>query len=74
MENTVAVLKELLKSKKFAVALITVVAVLVAKLGYHIDEQEILTVLSPILAYITGQGIADIGKEKAKIEQAGKDQ
>ena len=41
------------------------------KYGLEIPTEELTTVLSPLLAYIVGQGIADVGKEKARIEKAG---
>lgn len=41
---------------------------LLAHLGFDIDGGALLAILSPFLAAIGGQGIADIGKEKAKIE------
>lgn len=59
---------DLLKSKKFKAAIVGLVVALAGKVGLDLDEAALLTILSPILAYIAGQGLADIGKEKAKIE------
>lgn len=58
----------LLTSKKFQAALVGLIVAIVAKVGLDLDEQALLTVLSPILTYIAGQAVADIGKEKAKAE------
>ena len=60
---------DLLKSKKFQVAVAGVIVAALGKLGLDMDEETILLVLSPIIAYILGQGVADIGKEQAKIEE-----
>lgn len=59
---------ELLKSKKFKAAIAGLVVALAGKIGLGLDEAALLTILSPILTYIAGQSAADIGKEKAKIE------
>ena len=60
---------DLLKSKKFQVAVAGVIVAALGKLGLDMDEETILLVLSPIIAYILGKGVADIGKEQAKIEE-----
>ena len=39
------------------------------KYGLDLPPEELTAILSPVLAYILGQGIADVGKEKARIEQ-----
>lgn len=36
-----------------------------------LSETQLAAALLPLVAYIIGQGIADTGKEKAKIEQQG---
>jgi uncharacterized membrane protein (DUF441 family) len=59
---------DLIKSKKFQAAAVGVIVAIAGKAGLDLDEASLLTILSPILAYIAGQGLADIGKEKAKIE------
>ena len=63
---------DILQSKKFQASLVGLLVVIVGKAGFELDEQALLTVLSPILAYIGGQAVADIGKEKAKAEAAAK--
>ena len=57
---------DLLKSKKFQASLVGLIVAMVGRIGLNLDEQALLTVLSPILTYIVGQAMADIGKEKAK--------
>ena len=59
---------EILKSKKFQAALAGVIVALAADQSLDLDTEQILLILSPILTYIAGQGLADIGKERAKIE------
>ena len=61
---------DILQSKKFQASLVGLLVVIVGKAGYNLDEQALLTILSPILTYIGGQAVADIGKEKAKAEAA----
>ena len=61
---------EILQSKKFIAAIIASVLGIV---GVYLDipMQDILVIIAPLGAYTVGQGIADIGKEKAKVEQNG---
>lgn len=58
-------IKGLLASKKFLMAILTVVAWLVARKGYAMDVDETFALISPLIAAIVGQGIADVGKGKA---------
>lgn len=60
---------DLLRSKKFQTSLVGVLVALLAHLGFDLDGTALLTVISPIIASIAGQGVADIGKEKAKVEK-----
>lgn len=61
-------LKTLLGSKKFIVALAGVLFVLLNELaGLDISEAAVLQILGIVTAYILGQGVADIGKEAAKV-------
>ena len=62
-------IKTLFTSKKFIASLIGVGVVIGAHFGLALDQESIMVALSPILAYILGQGIADTGKEKAKVER-----
>jgi hypothetical protein len=65
---------ELFKSKKFVVAMIgvatVVVVALLAKLGVPIPEDDVNKALMLLGTYVLGQGVADIGKERAKTEAA----
>lgn len=60
----------ILESKKFQAA---VVAVFLAFAGYlaGFSTEQVLTLIGPILIYIGGQGLADVGKEKARMETQG---
>lgn len=49
------------KSKKFWMAIAGVVAVVVSSF-FGIAEDKVLEILSVIIAYILGQGLADLGK------------
>lgn len=63
-------LKEALTSKKFLTTIVTVLGSGIAShLGVSIDQ--IVIIISPVMAYVVGQGIADNGKERIKndIEQ-----
>lgn len=60
MEN----LKQALTSKKFIAAIAGVIVALVARVGIDLDTEATATILSPIVAYIVGQGIADFGKHR----------
>ena len=59
---------DILKSKKFQAALVSLVVVIAGKAGFNLDEAALLTIISPFLTYIAGQAVADVGKEKAKVE------
>ena len=53
------------KSKKFLMAIGGVIAQVVMYF-LSVPIEVSMAILSPIIAFIVGQGIADIGKEKAK--------
>lgn len=57
-------IRDLLSSKKFLVAAISVIAHVAGRYGFDVDQEAMLTLLSPLYAYIVGQGIADAGKHK----------
>ena len=62
-------MKDLLASKKFRAALLALVSMIAVKLGApETTVSELSLLVSPLIAYIVGQGVADIGKEKAKVE------
>lgn len=58
-------LKNLLASKKFTVALFATLAWAVSLVGLDASPEQVGAVLSPLYAYILGQGIADSAKPKA---------
>jgi len=61
--------KELLASKKFKVLLLAVItAVTGAIQGAVTWKEAFVAIMASAVAYLTAQGIADVGKEKAKIE------
>lgn len=65
MGNAIA---DLLKSKKAITAIAAAVVAAGAKLGWDVTTEELMPILTPLMAYIVGQGIADHGKEAAKIK------
>lgn len=60
----------LLSSKKFVMAILSVIAFIAAKKGFDFDTAAAFTAISPMLAAIVGQGIADHGKSAAEINAA----
>ena len=62
-------LVELLKSKKALTAIAAAIVAGAAKIGWDVSTDELIPILTPIMAYVVGQGIADHGKERAKIEK-----
>ena len=54
--------RDLLSSKKFVAAIAATIAAGMMKIGWEIETASILSVISPIIAYILGQGLADLGK------------
>lgn len=61
-------LRELLSSKKLIVALIGVIVALASRVGLDLSTEDVALVVSPIVAFILGQGIADHGKSAAKLK------
>lgn len=58
-------------SKKFIASLAAAICSGVGTLGLNLPTESVVAILSPIIAYVLGQGIADTGKEKAKVEKEG---
>ncbi len=69
-EVAMDVVRALFSSKKFVAMLAGLVATLVAKIGLESDEATVTQIVSLVAVYIGGQGLADMGKEKAKAESA----
>lgn len=57
---------EFFKSKKFIMAVVGIVAMIAANF-LPVTEDQVLGIAGIIVSYILGQGIADSGKEAAKI-------
>lgn len=64
------VLKNLVSSKKFMIMAATILMALASKLGLNIDPEMLTQIIAVVSAYLVGQGIADHGKEAAKINAA----
>ena len=62
-------ISDLFQSKKALIAIATMLAGGLAHLGWNMTTADILPILSPLMAYIVGQGIADHGKERVKVER-----
>lgn len=60
--------KELLKSKKFLVALVALVVWVAGRAGLDLDREELLGAVTPLWTYVLAQGVADHGKGKALAE------
>lgn len=64
------IIQELLGSKKFVGALLTMITAVAVRLGVpEVQVSEIVAIVSPMLAYIGAQGFADIGKERVIAEE-----
>ena len=63
------ILRDMLRSKKFLAAVAGVLVGLAGKVGLELETESLVAVLTPIVAYILGQGLADAGKEAIQIER-----
>ncbi len=59
-----SILKSLFASKKFTVAFAATLVWAVSLLGFEVSPETVGAVLSPLYAYVLGQGIADAGGGK----------
>ena len=55
-------LRTMLGSKKFIGAIAGVITAAALKVGLELPTEAVAAVVSPLIAYILGQGVADIGK------------
>jgi hypothetical protein len=62
------ILRDMLRSKKFLAAIAGVLVGLAGKIGLELEAESLIAVLSPIVAYILGQGFADVGKAAGSID------
>jgi hypothetical protein len=67
MNKLIETLFSLVGSKKAVAMLAGLVITICSKYGIFIPEESLIEILSVIVAYIVGQGIADAGKEAALI-------
>lgn len=67
------VVKGLLGSKKFVVTMIGVIVSIAIHLGLdpEVAKELVPDVVKIVVGFVVGQGIADFGKERAKIEANG---
>lgn len=63
------VLKELFRSKKFLASLTGIILIVTNKIGFDLDQETVTLIVGLIAAYVVGQGVADLGKEKLKEEK-----
>ena len=56
--------KELFTSKKFVAFLVGLLLMLLAELGFDADQDVVWQIVTLVASYITGQGLADFGKEQ----------
>lgn len=70
MNRFTAFLADVFTSKKALAALATLLVILLQALGLPITEEMITNILLVVGPYIVGQGIADNGKEAAKVRSA----
>lgn len=61
-------LKGMLGSKKAIAMIAGLIVTFAGRYGLQLPLEELTMVLAPIVAYILGQGVADAGKEKARID------
>jgi uncharacterized membrane protein (DUF441 family) len=66
MQKIKELIAELLLSKKLLAMVAGVVVTLLAKVHFQADATTITQILSVIVSYILGQGLADFGKSAAK--------
>jgi len=59
-----SILRDLFASKKFTVALTATLVWAVSLLGFDVNPETVGAILSPLYAYVLGQGIADAGGKK----------
>lgn len=64
------ILRALFSSKKFIAAVVGVIVGAGARYGLNLDPTDVAIILSPIISFIIGQGISDLGKDAAKINAA----
>ena len=61
------IINELFKSKKFTAMVIGIVATFLTK-RFGLPEEQTTEIIALIIFYIVGQGVADLGKEAARVK------
>ena len=61
-------LKQILTSKKAWAAIVACLVWCLGRFGWDVPAAELLPVVAILCTFIGGQALADIGKEKAKVE------
>lgn len=61
--------KSMLLSKKFIMAVMGIVVVVLGHFGIDLNEDQIQMIVGLVMTYIIGQGIADAGKEAVIVSE-----
>ena len=62
------IVKELLSSKKFVAMIIGMIITIAASVGFNLDPELVTLLVGMVVTYIASQAVADVGKEKAKLQ------
>ncbi len=69
MERFKALLVDIFTSKKALAAIATLIVIILQALGLPVTDEMIEKILLVVGPYLVGQGIADHGKEAAKMKE-----
>lgn len=70
MKTVWATFQQLAAQKKFQAAVISGLAWLAGKAGWHASTADLVPMVGPLWLYIFGQGLADFGKSAAEATAA----
>lgn len=73
MDAVKEALKGLLSSKKSIAMIAGAIVSIVGKIGFDLPVEVVASVVGLVAAYVVGQGMADWGKEAAKVSEAMKE-
>lgn len=65
-------MRELLTSKKFVMAVVATIVAAAGKLGLELPTDTVALLMTPLLTYVAAQGLADYGKNAAKVDAVAK--
>ena len=68
MNGILEVIKEGATSKKLIAAVAGAITAAALKIGLDLPTADVVAIIAPVVAYIIGQGVADSGKEAAKVQ------